>query len=343
MTSFQEQISETRTLFLQKIHSISTSRDLEALKVQFLGKKGPVQALLVALKNCTPEERPRYGKEINDLKEELLSYCDRTLSSLQRKEIEDRLASEWIDVTLPGRKPYLGRLHPVTQTLHQAIEILSTMGFSVQLGPDVDTDYYNFEGLNFPPDHPAREMQDTFYLTPELLLRTHTSNVQVHVLEKSPPPIRIIAPGRCFRNEDVSPRSHVFFHQIEGLYIDRHVSFADLLSTMEEFWQKLLGQKVETRFRPSYFPFVEPGLEVDIRCTACHGAGCRLCKHSGWLEVCGAGMVHPNVLRRANIDPEHYSGYAWGMGIERLTMLQRGIADIRLFTENDLRFLSQFA
>ena len=216
------------------------------------------------------------------------------------------------------------------------------MGFSVQLGPDVDTDFYNFEGLNFALDHPARDMQDTFYLTTDLLLRTHTSNVQVHTMEKYEPPIRIIAPGRCFRNEDISARSHVFFHQVEGFYIDKGVTFADLFSTMDEFLEKLLGEKVETRYRPSYFPFVEPGLEVDVRCISCKGSGCRICKHTGWLEILGAGMVHPNVLKMGNIDPEKYSGYAWGMGIERLTMLLNDIRDIRLFTENDIRFLTQF-
>jgi phenylalanyl-tRNA synthetase alpha chain len=216
------------------------------------------------------------------------------------------------------------------------------MGFSVQLGPDVDTDYYNFGGLNFAPDHPARDMQDTFYLAPAHLLRTHTSNVQVHIMETHAPPIRVIAPGRCFRNEDISARSHVFFHQVEGFYIDKHVTFADLFSTMDEFLAKLFGQKIQTRYRPSYFPFVEPGMEVDIRCISCQGVGCRLCKQTGWLEILGTGLIHPNVLKKGKIDPEVYSGYAWGMGIERITMLLHDIRDIRLFTENDLRFLEQF-
>ena len=241
------------------------------------------------------------------------------------------------------KEDLLGRGHPVIETMHRAVDILIGMGFSVRLGPDVDTDYYNFEGLNFAKDHPARDMQDTFYVSTDLLLRTHTSNVQVHTMETHTPPIRIVAPGRCFRNETISARSHVFFHQIEGIYIDRHVTFSDLLATMDEFWSKLFGEKVQTRFRPSYFPFTEPGLEVDVRCTACKGSGCRLCKHSGWLEVCGAGMVHPNVLKKGNIDPEVYSGYAWGMGIERLAILQHGIPDIRYFTQNDVRFLHQFA
>lgn len=342
MASLHEQIGELRSLFMHELKEAAHSKDLESLKTKYLGKKGPIQALMVELKNCTPTERPLLGKLINDLKEELVLHCDNSLSRLKQAELDERLKAEWIDITLPGRRPRQGRAHPLTQALHRITDILIGMGFSVQLGPDVDTDYYNFEGLNFAPDHPARDMQDTFYLSPELLLRTHTSNVQVHAMENFSPPIRIIAPGRCFRNEDISARSHVFFHQVEGFYIDRYVTFADLFSTMDEFLSKLLGEKVETRYRPSYFPFVEPGLEVDVRCISCKGSGCRICKHTGWLEILGAGMVHPQVLKKGGIDPEVYSGYAWGMGIERLTMLLNDIRDIRLFTENDLRFLDQF-
>ncbi len=342
MASLPDQISQVRTLFMGELKEAIHSKDLENLKVKYLGKKGPVQALMQELRHCTPEERPHYGKIINDLKEELTAHCDHSLARVKQAELNDRLQAEWIDITLPGRRHHQGRLHPLTRALNRIVDILIGMGFSVQLGPDVDTDYYNFEGLNFAPDHPARDMQDTFYLSPELLLRTHTSNVQVHAMQTLQPPIRIIAPGRCFRNEDISARSHVFFHQVEGFYIDKNVTFADLLSTMDEFLSKLLGEKVETRYRPSYFPFVEPGLEVDVRCISCKGAGCRICKHTGWLEILGAGMVHPNVLKKGNIDPELYSGYAWGMGIERLTMLLNDIRDIRLFTENDLRFLEQF-
>lgn len=326
---------------MSELKEASHSKDLENLKVKYLGKKGPIQTLMVQLKNCPPDERPHFGKLINDLKEELLLHCDHSLARLKQAELNQRLKAEWIDATLPGRPRPQGKLHPITQAMNRIIDILIGMGFSVRLGPDVDSDYYNFGGLNFAPDHPARDMQDTFYLSPDLLLRTHTSNVQVHAMETLTPPIRIIAPGRCFRNEDISARSHVFFHQIEGFYIDKHVTFADLLSTMDEFLSKLLGA-TQTRYRPSYFPFVEPGLEVDVRCISCNGAGCRICKHTGWLEVLGAGMVHPNVLKKGNIDPEQYSGYAWGMGIERLTMLLSDIKDIRLFTENDVRFLEQF-
>lgn len=342
MVSLVDQISQLRAHFLKELNESLSSKDLENLKMKYLGKKGPVQALMLELKNCPSDERPQCGKLINDLKEEFVSHCDHSLARLKNQEMRVQFEKEWIDPTLPGRPSFLGKEHPINQMLHRVVDILSGMGFSVQLGPDVDSDYYNFEGLNFAHDHPARDMQDTFYFGKDLLLRTHTSNVQVHAMENFTPPLRIVAPGRAFRNEDISARSHVFFHQIEGFYIDKNVTFGDLLSTMNEFLAKLLGAKGETRFRPSYFPFVEPGMEVDVRCTACKGAGCRICKHTGWLEILGTGMIHPNVLKRGNIDPEIYSGYAWGMGIERLAMLQFDIPDIRLFTENDLRFLSQF-
>jgi phenylalanyl-tRNA synthetase alpha chain len=343
MASLHEQIGELRSIFMSELKEASHSKDLENLKIKYLGKKGSLQALMVSLKNCSSEERPLFGKIINDLKEELVAHCDNSFARLKQEELNQRLKQEWIDATLPGRQKSQGSLHPITQTMHRIIDILIGMGFTVQLGPDVDSDYYNFEGLNFAPDHPARDMQDTFYLSPDLLLRTHTSNVQVHSLEKFSPPIRVIAPGRCFRNEDISARSHVFFHQVEGFYIDKGVTFADLLSTMDEFLIKLLGENTKTRYRPSYFPFVEPGLEVDVSCISCKGAGCRICKHTGWLEILGAGMVHPEVLKKGGIDPEEYSGYAWGMGVERLTMLFHDIRDIRLFTENDIRFLEQFS
>ena len=337
------QIETLRFQFIEELKGATSSKDLETLKTKYLGKKGPVANLMVELKNCSSEERPHLGKLINQLKDELSSHCDNSLARIKSQEFQTQFAREWLDYSLPGRKKNLGRMHPVTQMLQKVLDILIGMGFNVQLGPDVDTDYYNFEGLNFPLDHPARDMQDTFYLSPDLLLRTHTSNVQVHMMEKASPPIRIIAPGRCFRNENISARSHVFFHQVEGFYIDKGVSFADLMATMGEFISKLLGEKIEVRFRPSYFPFVEPGLEVDVRCTRCRGEGCRICKHTGWLEILGAGMVHPNVLKAADIDPEIYTGYAWGMGIERLAINFYDIPDIRMFTENDLRFLEQFS
>ncbi len=337
-----EKIGDLREQFKQELSHVKDTKEIEQLKIRFLGKKGILQDLMNALRETPAQERPTLGKQINDLKTELTDLCEKAQTSFHLAEIAHRIADEKIDVTLPGRKHFLGRKHPLTLVLDEVIEIFSSMGFSVQYGPEIDSDWYNYEGLNFPPDHPAREMQDTFYIDTDKLLRSHTSNTQLRVMEKTPPPIRIIAPGTVYRNENISARSHVFFHQVEGLYVDKNVSFADLFATMEEFWKKLLGKKVETRFRPSYFPFVEPGLEIDISCTKCEGKGCRLCKDSGWLEVAGAGMVHPEVLKNGGIDPEIYSGYAWGMGIERLALLRYNIPDIRLFAENDLRFLSQF-
>jgi phenylalanyl-tRNA synthetase alpha chain len=338
----KEKITLLRQQFKEDLEKLQSTKDAELLQTRYLGKKGPVQDLMISLRDCTPSERPLMGKIINELKEEFSSMCANIMQALSQAELAKQIEDEKIDVTLPGRKRSLGRKHPLHLLRDEIIQILSEMGFSVQYGPDIDSDYYNYEGLNFPADHPAREMQDTFYISKDLLLRSHTSNTQLRVMESHKPPIRIIAPGTVYRNETISARSHVFFHQIEGLYIDEDVSFADLMSTMDEFWSKLFKTKVETRFRPSYFPFVEPGMEVDVKCTSCNGSGCRLCKHTGWLEVAGAGMVHPEVLRNGGIDPEVYSGFAWGLGIERLAMLRYGMKDIRQFTENDMRFLSQF-
>jgi phenylalanyl-tRNA synthetase alpha chain len=296
-----------------------------------------------ALKDCPIEERPYIGKLINELKDTITQQLDAFLTQSAETELEKRLESEYLDLTLPGRKQFQGKKHVVRRVLDEAIGVLCDMGFTVQYGPDIETEYYNFAALNFMPDHPARDMHDTFYIAPDVLLRTHTSNTQIHVMEKSQPPIRIIAPGKCYRNEEISARSHVLFHQIEGLYIDENVTFADLFATMKEFFSKLLQQEnLQMRYRPSYFPFVEPGMEVDVHCFVCHAKGCSICKHSGWLEVAGAGMVHPQVLRAGNIDSEKYTGYAWGMGIERVAMLRFGIEDIRLFLEDNLNFLQQF-
>lgn len=335
-------IETLRSTFNLEISTAKRSDTLEVLRVKYLGKKGPLQNLLKGLKDIQGEERKQVGKEINDLKEEITQALLSAQEHVYLQELRTRLADEKIDVTLPGRKKFDGHKHPVTESMDEIIDILTGMGFSVQYGPDIDTDYYNFEALNFAPDHPARDMQDTFYIEPHLLLRTHTSNIQARVMEQQRPPIRIIAPGKAYRNETITARSHVLFHQIEGLYIDKGVTFADLLATLKELYRKLFSAEVEMRYRPSYFPFVEPGMEVDISCLSCQGKGCALCKHTGWLEVCGAGMVHPEVLKNSGIDPEVYSGYAWGMGVERSLLLKRGIKDIRMLMENDLRFLSQF-
>ncbi|NGX48132.1 MAG: Phenylalanine--tRNA ligase alpha subunit [Chlamydiae bacterium] len=338
----EEKVLSLKKAFQQDLQNVKHSKDIEQLRIKYLGKKGPVQGLMLDLRNVDPEKRPRVGKVINELKAEITHLCEEAARSFSQAEESKQLEQEKIDITLPGKRHFLGRRHPIRIMLHEVIDILVGMGFSVQCGPEIDSDWYNFEGLNYPPDHPARDMQDTFYISEHSLLRSQTSNVQLRAMENSNPPIRIIAPGTVFRNENISARSHVFFHQVEGIYIDRDVSFADLFATMEEFWSKLFKKDIETRFRPSYFPFVEPGIEVDLRCTACDGKGCRLCKQSGWLEVCGAGMVHPEVLKNGGIDPHEYSGYAWGLGIERLAMLRYGINDIRMFTENDMRLLAQF-
>lgn len=338
-----QQLNELRAQFTEELNKSSTLALLEDLKVRYLGKKGPIQGLMALLRTVPDTERPMAGKAINDLKEEVTQRLEERIKELSAADLKERLAHECIDITLPGRKRPEGRAHVVAAALDEMIDILVGMGFSVQYGPDIDSEYYNFEALNFPPDHPARDMQDTFYISSNILLRTHTSNTQVRIMEQHKPPIRVIAPGKAYRNETITARSHVFFHQVEAFYIDEDVTFSDLISTLHQFLTKLFGADVETRFRPSYFPFVEPGMEVDVRCVSCKGAGCPLCKMTGWLEVLGAGMVHPEVLKNGGIDPEVYSGFAWGMGVERLVMLKYGIRDIRQFWENDMRFLNQFS
>ena len=338
-----QSIEQLYNEFEHEIKTIASTNDLETLKVKYLGKKGPIQNIMKELKDVPPEQRPEFGKCVNDLKEDISKKIDEKQNILVQSEENQQLLSEKIDITLPGRRRFIGRKHVINQVMDEMIEILIELGFSVQYGPDIDTDYYNFGALNFAPDHPARDMQDTFYIEPGVLLRTHTSNIQARIMESSKPPIRIIAPGKVYRNETITARSHVFFHQIEAVYIDKNVSFADLRATLDQFFKKLFQCDVETRYRPSYFPFVEPGMEVDMRCLNCVGNGCQLCKHTGWLEIAGAGMIHPEVLKNGDIDPEEFSGYAWGLGIERLTLLKYGIKDIRLFTENDIRFLKQFS
>ncbi|MEX1012960.1 MAG: phenylalanine--tRNA ligase subunit alpha [Waddliaceae bacterium] len=338
-----KQFEEIRKEFQQEIESVDTTENLEQLRIKYLGRKGSVQALMPHLKDLPQDQRPQFGEKVNILKNTISEKLQERTDLLIAKEEESRLQEEVIDISLPGKNRFAGRKHIINQTLDEMIDGLIEMGFSVQYGPDIDNDFYNFEALNFPPDHPARDMQDTFYLSPDMLLRTHTSNIQIRVMEKSKPPIRIIAPGKVYRNETITSRSHVFFHQVEALYIDKDVTFIDLLSTMDEYLKRLFDRDIEMRYRPSYFPFVEPGIEVDIRCLSCKGQGCGLCKHTGWLEIAGAGLVHPEVLKNGDIDPEEYTGFAWGMGVERVAMLKHGIKDIRMFTENNTRFLKQFS
>lgn len=328
--------------FDDALSKVVVSKELVDLKVRFLGRKGPITDLMQSLKAVDPQNRPDAGKLINDLKEYITAKIEDVLPQLVQKEREKKFSLEAIDVVLPGNRRSLGGLHPITQILDKAIDILVEMGFSVEYTPEMESEYYNYEALNYLPDHPARDMQDTYYISKEILLRSHTTSFQIRAMEQYKPPIRMISAGKCYRNETVSSRSHVLFHQVDVLYIDENVTFADLLATQEEFYSKLFDEPIKLRVRPSYFPFVEPGIEVDISCTSCKGRGCRLCKHSGWLEVAGAGMVHPNVLKAGGVDPKKYQGFAWGGGIERLAMLKHDIQDIRLFMENDFRFLSQF-
>jgi phenylalanyl-tRNA synthetase alpha chain len=337
--SIEDRLHTLQMQFDHQLAQVTSLKEVENLRVQFLGRKGPVQDLMLLLKELPPEQRREAGQAINALKQGFEQALESAGSSWERRELDAQLAQEWIDITMPGTSRLAGQLHPLTAALRRMVEVLVEMGFTPQLGPEIDSDFYNFGALNFAEDHPARDMQDTFYLEPGWVLRTHTSNTQVRVMETAEPPIRVCCPGMVFRNEDVTSRSHVQFHQIEALYIAKGVSFTELLATLEQFLARLFRRPVPVRFRPSYFPFVEPGVECDVRCLLCEGAGCRVCKFSGWLEVLGAGLVHPNVLKAGGIDPEKYTGYAWGMGIERMVMLLRGVSDIRLFTENQLSFL----
>lgn len=335
-------ISQLEKDFKSELSQIHNLKDAESLKIKYLGKKGLISELMPRLKDAAPDERKTLGALINQLKTFVEEEVKTLFTALTAIEEKNKLEQERIDVFLPGRQKNFGKVHPIYKVLEEMIDNFRQLGFAVGYGPDVDSDYYNFEGLNYPEDHPARDMQDTFYVDPTHLLRSHTSNVQLRVMEHTKPPIRVVIPGTVYRNENISARSHVFFHQVEGLYIDKNVSYGDLIATLKEFWNRLFKKQVKTRFRPSFFPFVEPGLEMDIECTVCSGSGCRICKHTGWLEVLGGGMVHPEVLKNGGIDPEEYSGFAFGMGIERMAMLFYGVTDIRAFAENDIRFLKQF-
>ena len=325
---------------LEELSRAGSRDSLQQARARYLGRKGEVAALLKGLGALSPDERRAAGEAINSLKTRLEEAFDRAASELDEKDKKERLETERIDVTLPGRYLHPGRLHPVTQVLHEIEEIFLSIGFDVAEGPEVELDYYNFEALNFPRYHPARDMQDTFFVSEEVMLRTHTSPVQVRVMETRRPPLRVIAPGTVYRRDSDLTHSPMF-HQIEGFMVDRDVKFSDLKAVLTLFLERLFGTTC-VRFRASFFPFVEPGAEVDIRCVMCNGSGCRVCKGSGWLEILGAGMIHPNVFRSVKYDPEEYSGFAFGLGIERIAMLKFGIDDLRLFFENDLRFLRQF-
>ena len=335
---------ELEQLAKQAESSIAGAEDLSVLddlRVEYLGKKGRLTGLLKGLGSLSAEERPAAGAKINDVKQSLQDLIGQRKMHFESIELDAKLADETIDVTLPGRGEDVGGLHPVTRTMERIEGFFSRIGYDVEVGPEIEDDYHNFEALNIPSHHPARAMHDTFYIDPTTVLRTHTSPVQVRTMERHAPPIRIICPGRVYRCD--SDLTHTpMFHQVEGLVVDRDISFADLKGVIDQFLKAFFEADLPVRFRPSYFPFTEPSAEVDIQCTNCGGDGCRVCSHTGWLEVMGCGMVHPNVLEHCDVDTNIFTGFAFGMGVERLAMLRYGVNDLRLFFENDLRFLKQF-
>jgi len=322
---------------LDRLARLEDAQELEKLRIEVLGRKGEIARLFKQLGASPAEERPTLGKFLNEARSSLENAFQD--AKLQTGAVSPRVSG--LDISLPGRLPYLGHLHPITKVSVEITEIFQRLGFEVVEGPDVELDYYNFEALNIPKDHPARDMQDTFYVTDNIVLRTHTSPIQVRVMEKQPPPVRIIAPGKAYRCD--SDMTHTpMFHQVEGLVVDKDVSFGDLKGVLTIFVHQMFGQDVDLRFRPSFFPFTEPSAEVDIQCVICRGEGCRVCSDTGWLEILGSGMVDPEVFKMVGYDPEEVTGYAFGMGIERIAMLKYGINDLRLFFDNDLRFLEQF-
>ncbi|MEE9213645.1 MAG: phenylalanine--tRNA ligase subunit alpha [Thermodesulfobacteriota bacterium] len=337
----KDRLERVLTKANEEISKVSIEVDLNNLKAKFLGRKGIITEVLKGMKDLSEEERPIMGKLINETKDSLENLFDKKFKEIHNKKKQEIVAHEKIDVTLPGRGRESGAKHPITQVMEEIITIFQRMGFQVAEGPEVEHDYYNFEALNIPKNHPARDMQDTFYITEDIVLRTHTSPVQIRIMEKKSPPIKIIAPGKVYRCD--SDISHTpMFHQLEGLLVDEKVTFGDLKGVLIQFVNLVFGEGTKVRFRPSFFPFTEPSAELDIECIICGGGGCRVCKDSGWLEILGCGMVDPEVFKSVKYDPDKYSGFAFGMGIERITMLKFGINDIRLFFENDIRFLKQF-
>lgn len=337
-TSMEERIKK----LLEEVAAFTAANKeaVENFRLKYISRKGTISELFEELKKVSVEEKKKLGKVLNELKQS----AEAKLAALQENLENVQSTSTDIDLTLPPVPNKVGNLHPLTLTKNRIIEIFERLGFNVADGPEIEDDWHNFSALNFPDNHPAREMQDTFFIekNPDVLLRTHTSNVQIRMMEKQKPPIRAIMPGRVYRNEAISARAHCFFHQVEGLYVDKNVGFADLKQTLYHFAKEMYGKDIKIRFRPSFFPFTEPSAEIDISCLICKGKGCNVCKHSGWVEIAGSGMVHPNVLKNCGIDPEEYTGFAFGMGIERVTMLRYQVNDLRLYSENDIRFLKQF-
>jgi len=343
----EQQLIEFERTASKSLADANAHAQIEAIRQEFLGQKGALTGILRALSQIEKEDRPRIGQLANKVKENLEALYLERKTFLDQQELERKLQTEKIDVTLPGRAKKLGHIHPLTQTLNEIEQIFLSMGFTPMLGPEVETEYYNFDALNFPPDHPSRDEQDTFYTNidragPAVVLRCHTSSVQVRTMETCAPPIRAIFPGRVYRNEEINARKFPMFHQVEGLLVDRDVTFGQLKGTLNHFIRLYFGKPLKTRFRPDFFPFTEPSAELDSECPFCNGSGCRTCGNKGWLELLGCGTVDPNVLKGLNIDPEIWNGFAFGMGVERLAMLKYGVTDIRHFYNNDVRFLEQF-
>lgn len=333
-----DKIQEIKSQFEQEIKSVSDLPGLENLRIKFLGRKGLISNTFALLGQVPKEIKPQFGQGLNALKKEIEQAVDALQASFSNQE----QTGSQIDLTLPGRRPFKAGRHPLLAVADEIKDLFSSLGFTIEDGPEIETDFYNFEALNLPKSHPARDMQDTLYITEDIVLRTHTSPVQIRVMERQEPPIRMIAPGRVYRRDTPDASHSPFFHQVEGLVVDENISFADLKGVINAFAHRMFGSEIKVRFRPSFFPFTEPSAEYDFSCVFCKGKGCNVCKGTGWMEISGAGMVHPNVFNAAGIDSEKYTGYAFGMGIDRIAMLKYGINDIRLFFENDLRFLKQF-
>ena len=338
----KEQLEKIKSEALAKIDASDALEKLNEIRVAYLGKKGELTTVLKSMKDVAPEERPKVGQMVNEVRALIEERLEETKTALARKAREEQMKREVIDVTLPAKKANTGHKHPNTIALEEVERIFVGMGYEVVEGPEVEYDLYNFEKLNIPKGHPARDEQDTFYINDSILLRSQTSPVQARVMEKQKPPIRMIAPGRVFRSDEVDATHSPPFHQIEGLVIDKHITFADLKGTLAEFARELFGEDTKVKFRPHHFPFTEPSAEVDVSCFKCGGKGCRFCKGSGWIEILGCGMVHPHVLEMCGIDPEEYTGFAFGVGLERIALLKYEIDDMRLLYENDIRFLKQF-
>lgn len=338
----QEKLNEIKAAAVNAIESAKSTAKIDEVRVKYLGKKGELTTILKSMANLSKEEKPVVGKLVNDAKNAIEQKLEEVLSEIKEKEKNEKLKNEVIDVTLPGKKNIIGNRHPLELTIERIKDIFISMGFSVEDGPEVELDYYNFEALNIPKNHPARSEQDTFYINDNLVLRTQTSGVQIRTMEKQEPPIKMISPGKVYRADSVDATHSPIFYQMEGLVVAKGVTFADLKGTLELFVKKMFGDNVKTKFRPHHFPFTEPSAEMDATCFVCGGKGCNVCKGSGWIEMLGCGMVHPNVLRNCNIDPEVYSGFAFGFGIDRMVMLSYGLDDIRLLYESDMRFLNQF-